>query len=312
MNSQKVYIMRKQKTIRRKRVINKKIIFSLLVILIGLPFFASSTLACSLDAELVNQDPYPALSGDYVEVLLQMTGIGGDCEEGVIAELVLDYPFSLDGKDSSRVLGASTYAGEGHNSYWNILYKIRIDPDAIEGDYEIELRYSEGDNLYESSYIFEKFDINIEDGRTDFEIHVEDYKISERNFIIEILNTGNQDIEALTVEIPKQDNILIKGSNRNIVGDLDSNEYTAADFEATPSEGEITVNLIYTDSTNERRSIEKTVYYDPSYFVDSLDNTATDKTATYVVAGLAAVVIVYFFFRRHKKKKQKKKNKFEV
>ncbi len=299
--------------IMKNAVIKKKVIFSVLFIIMALPILASPAFAiCNLDAELVNQDPHPALSGDYVEVLLQVNGIGGDCEEGAVAELVLDYPFSLDGKDSSRILGSGTYAGDGNNNFWNIVYKIRIDQNAIEDDYEIELRYAGGDNLYGGSYIFKKFNITVEDGRTDFEIHVEDYNIKERNLVLEILNVGNQDIEALTVELPKQDNVAVKGSNRNIVGDLDSNEYTTADFEATPAEGEITVNLIYTDSTNERRSVQKTVYYDPSYFVDSLDNAAPDRTGTYVVAGIAILAIVYFFFRRYKKKKQKKKKKFEV
>ena len=292
--------------------VKKKVIFSLFLIIIGLPIFASAATACNLDAELINQDPYPALSGGYVEVLFQISGIGSDCENGAIAELILDYPFSLDGRDSSRILKSSTYVGYGHSSYWNILYKIRIDPNAIEDDYEVELRYSDGNNLYGGSYIFKKFNITVEDGRTDFELHVKDYKISDRNLVFEILNVGNQDIEALTVEIPQQDNIIVKGSNRNIVGDLDSNEYTTADFEAIPSEGEITINLIYTDSTNERRSVQKTVYYDPVYFVDSLDNTAPDRTATYVVAAVAIIAIAYFFFRRYKKKKQKKKKKFEI
>jgi hypothetical protein len=298
--------------VMKNTLIKKNLILNTLLVFIVIPLLASVTLACNLDAELINQDPYPALSGDYVEVLFQINGIGSDCEDGAIAELILEYPFSLDGKDSSRILKSSTYAGYGHSSYWNLLYKIRIDPNTIEDDYEVELRYSDGNSLYGGSYIFEKFNITVEDGRTDFEIYVDDYKISDRNLVLEILNVGNQDIEALTVEIPKQDNIVVKGSNRNIVGDLDSNEYTTADFEAIPSEGDITINLIYTDSTNERRSIQKTVYYDPTYFVDSLDNTAPDKTATYVVAGIIIIAIVYFFFRRHKKKKHKKKNKFEV
>ena len=83
------------------------------------------------------------------------------------------------------------------------------------------------------------------DGRTDFEVYVGDHVIKDKSLVFEILNIGNQDIEALTVEIPKQENIVVKGANRNIVGDLDSNEYTTTDFEAIPAGGDINLILHY-------------------------------------------------------------------
>ena len=297
-----------------KKVINRLRIFWLIIVFfIALPLFGSAVSAtCDLGAELINQDPYPALAGDYVEVLFQINGINSGCEEGAIAELILDYPFSLDDGSRKRSIELSTYAGYGHNSNWNILYNIRIAADALEGDYEVELKYKGKNNPQQDGYSFERFNITIEDGRTDFEIHVQDHNMGERNIIFEILNIGNQDVEALTAEIPKQDNVIIKGSNRNIVGDLDSNEYTTADFEAIPSEGEILVNLYYTDSTNERRMLQKWVEYDPSYFIDSLDNTEPDRTSTYIVIAIIAIGIVFFIVRRRKKKNKKKKLKFSV
>jgi len=289
----------------------KKIILVLFAIfLVPLLSYAVNA-ACDLDATMVNQDPYPALPGDYVEVLFQISGIGSDCEQGVTSDIILDYPFSLDTGDRVRTIDSTTYAGYGYNSNWNILYKLRIDPDAIEGDYEVELRFKEGRGINEG-YTFRRFNITLDDGRTDFEIHVQDYTISSKSLVFEILNVGNQDIEALTVEIPKQDNIIVKGSNRNIVGDLDSNEYTTADFEATPSDGKIMLNIYYTDSTNERRVIEKEVYYDSSYFVDSLENTAPSKTSTYIVIAIIVLLVALFFWRRHRKKRNKKKDKFEI
>jgi len=297
-----------------KKVINRKIIFNLLLVFcIAFPLFSAMVSAeCNLDADIVNQDPHPALPGDYVEVLFQISGISGDCEDGATAELILDYPFFLDSGNEARVIELSTYAGYGYNSNWNLLYKLRVDPDALEGDYELELRYKGRNVLGQGDYSFKRFDIVVEDGRTDFEIHVQNYNRVERNVIFEILNVGNQDIEALTAEIPKQDNIIVKGSNRNIVGDLDSNEYTTADFEAIPSEGEILVKLHYTDSTNERRVLSKWVDYDPSYFVDSLENTESSKTSTYIISVLIVLGIALFFFKRYKKKKKKKRKHFEI
>jgi hypothetical protein len=290
--------------------INYSIAFT---VLMGLLMINSvSADGCTLTADLVNQDPYPALPGSYVEVLFQLNGIGSNCEDGVSVDLVLEYPFFLDNTESStRSMKSSTYAGEDYDSFWNTIYKIRIDENALEGDYEVELRYKEGIGSNWDDFSFSKFIINLDDARTDFEIHVDDHNIKTRNLVFEILNTGNQDIEALTVEVPKQENIVVKGSNRNIVGDLDSNEYTTADFEAIPTEGEINLLLYYTDSINERRVLEKTVYYDHSYFVDSMDNIEPNQSGTYVTIGIIVIIVVFLYLKRRKSKK-KKKGQFNV
>jgi len=275
------------------------------------PLVSSSVNAvCNLNSEIINQDPHPAVPGDYVEVLFQIDGTGG-CD-GTTVELVLDYPFSLDGESNVRTIEQDTYAGYGRTSSWNVLYKLRVDPNALERDYEVELICKEGYLNDGRGYSLKRFNISVDDGRTDFEVHFQSNVISERSITFEILNIGNQDIEALTVEIPKQENVVVKGSNRNIVGDLDSNEYTTADFEAIPYEGEILVKLHYTDSTGERRELSKWIEYDPSYFIDSLENTEPSKTTQYIIMAIIAIGIVLFVVRRRKKKKNKKKLKFSV
>ena len=270
---------------------------------------ASASGICSVSANLVNQDPYPAITGDYVEILFQLDNI---CDGGVIANLVLNYPFSLDEGDSVRIIKSNIYSTDRYNSKWNIVYKIRIDQNALEGDYEIELKYKDGGDMSQNAFISKKFNITLEDGRTDFEIYIEDYLIKDKNLVFEILNIGNQDIEALTIEIPKQNNIIVKGSNRNIVGDLDSSEFTTTDFEATPSEGEIILDVYYTDSTNERRYLQKIVNYDSSYFIDSIDNTSPDKTKNYVVGALVVILLAFFIIRKKKNGKKSKKGTFNI
>jgi len=58
--------------------------------------------------------------------------------------------------------------------------------------------------------------------------------------------------------------------------------------------------------------LQKWVEYDPSYFIDSLDNTEPDRTSTYIVIAIIAIGIVFFIVRRRKKKNKKKKLKFSV
>lgn len=284
------------------------LIFSVFLLILISNLALADENPCSLDVSLVNQDPHPAVPGEYTEVLFQISGINNACD-GVSIDLVLDYPFSLYEGESFRTMEASTYAGTTGNSNWNTIYKIKVDENAVEKDYQIELRYKEGTRANWEGYVSKKFNITVEEVRTEFEVYVKNYKIFDKTLILEILNTGDQDIQALTVEIPKQDNIIIKGSNRNIVGDLDSNEYTTADFEAIPQEGNVIVYLYYTDSINERRMLEKKVYYDPSYFVGSTENTKPSQTPNYIITGIIIILIVLFFVRRHKRKKKLKNKK---
>lgn len=291
------------------------VIFGLILLCLVLvnPISADTDDPCSLSVSLVNQDPHPALPGEYVEVLFQITGLNRNCPDGAAIDLILDYPFSLDDGRSRRIMRANTYAGYDTVYEWNSLYKIRIDENAVEGDEEVELRFKEGSDYRWETYSTEKFNISIEEVRTDFEVHIEEYIIKSRTLTFEILNIGENDIEALTVEIPKQEKITVKGSNRKIVGDLDSNEYTTTDFEATPSEGEITVHLYYTDSINERRMLEKTVYYDPIYFVDSSGNAQNSQTALYIILLVIILAIAFFIIRRRRNNnKAKKRRKFKL
>jgi len=42
--------------------------------------FATAAVECNLDAKMINQDPYPAVPGEYVKVVFELTGISSlDC-----------------------------------------------------------------------------------------------------------------------------------------------------------------------------------------------------------------------------------------
>jgi hypothetical protein len=84
---------------------------------------------------------------------------------------------------------------------------------------------------------------------------------------------------------------------------LDSNEYTTADFEAILPKGEtsIELNIIYTDSINVRREMQKMVKFDSSYFTD---RTADQKSPPWLLYIIIIAVIGFFVWRRIKKKKR--------
>lgn len=274
---------------------------SVLILFIALVSFTFATASCGLDATLVNQDPYPAIPGDYVTLVFQVTGVENPECKTVTFEIIEDYPFSFDPTESSEtVIKGGTYQKD-YSSYLSVPYKVRVDADALDGQTKLETRFTGGSAAGEI-YKLKTFYIEVEDVRADFELHIDKYSYDTKEMTIEILNIADTDVEALTLEIPNQDNIWLSGSNRVIVGDLDSNEYTTADFSADIEDGDIEVNVFYTDETGTRREINKTLTYDSVYFASTKTGSGSSWTFWIVILVVAGVVVWWYMKRRKKKK----------
>ena len=277
----------------------KKEIMFIFLCLIMLGFVSG---ACKLDVTMINQDPYSAVPGEYVKLVFQVDGVENpDCKE-VTFELIPQYPLVFDPNTSSiRKVSSGNYK-RGYLSALIATYKVRVDWDALDGDNPIDVRYwSSSDST--DSWTVEQFNLNVENVIADFEVYVKDYDETTRIITFEILNIENNDVEALTIEVPKQDNISIKGSNKNIVGDLDSNEYTTAEFEAIPKDGEISLKITYTDEIGVRRSLEKIVVFDSSYFNGRIADQTSTPWLTYII-----ILVVLFFVGRWIWKRRKRKH----
>ena len=52
---------------------------------------------------MLNQDPYPAVPGEYVNVVFQIEGVeNSKCDE-VYFDLIADYPIRLDPNQTTRI-----------------------------------------------------------------------------------------------------------------------------------------------------------------------------------------------------------------
>jgi hypothetical protein len=258
--------------------------------------------ACSLRISMLNQDPYPAIPGDYVKVVFQIDGLESqDCGE-VTFGIKEEYPISLDPNVTNPIVIKSGTFQADYGSFYLAPYKLRLDENALDGENPIEVYHTKSSS---DLTVITKFNLTVDDIRADFEIHVKDYNYNTRKLTFEILNIAESDVEALTIEIPKQDEIEIKGANRMVVGDLDSNEYTTAEFEAIlpKKETKINLNIFYTDSINVRREMQKIVDFDSSYFID---RNSDKKTQPYWLYILIVVVVAWFVWRRIKKKRREK------
>ncbi len=277
-----------------------KHILTVLITIFSLTFVSA---VCDLNATLVNQDPYPAIPGDYVKLVFQLTGIDSQ-ECGIVSfELLEKYPISFDPETLTKIqINAGTYQRD-YSSYLMAPYKVRLDEDALDGENQVEVRF--GKEGIDSSYQLKTFYIEVEDLRADFEIHIDKYSYTTKELTLEILNIAESDIEALTLEIPKQDNIDIRGANRIVVGDLDSNEYTTADFKADMQDGEITINILYTDESGTRRALTKTIVFDSSYFTPR-DGEGQTNTVYYIIGAIILVIVLWWLWKKRKRKKENK------
>ncbi len=261
----------------------KKLKFLILFFIVLTSFFVSGD-SCDLDSEIINQDPYPALPGEKVEIVFQLTGIENPGCGEITFKLNLDYPFSLN-KENKKTIQAGYV--RNYKKAWMIPYQINVDKDAENRKYGLEAAYKEEDGKF---IILETFDISVEDVRTDFEVGIEDYSEKEKEITFQILNSGENDVEALTIEIPSQENVILNKGKRKIIGPLDSNEEESFVYEGEIKEGEIKMNIIYTDEINERREIIKSVSFNPSLFVQ--ESKKSLSLSFYLLMALIAVIVL--------------------
>jgi len=276
----------------------KKVVIVLLLMM-SVSFVAAE--ACDLNITLLNQDPYPAVPGDYVKLVFQVKGIANPECNDIIFNLPEDYPIEFNpGESGIKTFEKVDYIKDYESSIL-VPYEVRVNENAIDGANPIEVFVQSRHDATVSKI----FNLEVDDVRADFEVYVKDYDYSTNEMTLEVLNIEESDIEALIIEIPKQNTIEVKGSSRTVVGDLDSNEYTTADFEAMPSDGEFKINLIYSDTINTRRTIEKTVNFDSSYFTNRKADMKTTSKTTYVVWAVIIILVGWWIVKKFKKKKKK-------
>lgn len=279
----------------------KKVILVLLLVFSLTLVFAAETV-CDLSVSMVNQDPYPAVPGEYVKLVFQVDGLADpDCGQ-VEFELLENYPLVFDPNLSTRVVLTSGTFAKDFSSSLVVPYKVRIDQDALDGENPIEVALSHGGNS--NVFLTKKFNLSVEDTRVDFEVYVKNFDASTNMITFEVLNIGKSDVQAVTLEIADENTIASKGAKTRIVGDLDSNEYTTADFEVMPVESDILLNVHYTDETGTRRSVQEKVSFNPDNFADRKSDQKKSSKTPIILVIVVAIVAVYFW-RRHNKKNKK-------
>jgi hypothetical protein len=115
--------------------------YLVVVLLLSLIFVNAADSPCSIEVSLVNQDPYPAVPGEYVKLVFQIEGVQDtNCGE-VQFGLVEKYPIIFDPNATKKVsLKSGTFARD-YSTHLIVPYKVRVDSDAMDGDNPIEVTF---------------------------------------------------------------------------------------------------------------------------------------------------------------------------
>jgi hypothetical protein len=274
-------------------------IFLTLVLISGI---SADGVLCSPTIQLISQDPSLASPGEYVKLVFQIEGVTDSSCGTVNFELKNEYPLIFDSGASNTYSFEAGFFQRTYGTFATVPFKVRINEDAVDGDSQIETLIS-----YEGiKGVVNNFSISIQDLSSNFEIYVKNYDINTNIITLEILNIGKSNTKAITLILPPQDNIIVKGPNKNIAGDLDSNEYTTADFEVSGVGGKVQIQIEYTDEVNVRRSLDKTIEFDPNYFIGRKADEKKTSLWTYIFLSVVILILVLWIYRRYKRSKHRK------
>ncbi|RMD67273.1 hypothetical protein D6817_02030 [Candidatus Pacearchaeota archaeon] len=284
------------------------------IVAIGLALLTSASVnaavglrnTCAPEITLLNQDPYPAVPGDYVKVVFQITGLEEKSCGTLSVNLVEGFPFSLEPGEQALKKFESGYFVRDFSNAIVVPYKLRVDKAALDGENELDVVLSFG-KPGELLTQLHTFNITIEANPIDFDVFVKDFDNSTNLLTLQLVNVGEGDAEAVVVEIPKQSGIEVKGARKEVVGSLDAHDDTTTKFEALPRDSSFNVSIYFNDELDNRLKITKEVEFDRDAFLNRRGSGSKERSPYFYATIVLAVLLLLtwmrgiFRFRRRRK-----------
>ena len=266
---------------------NKKIILILFAV-----FLLSLNFVSAVDISLDNYYPTPAEAGDYFNAKLSITNKDEITTDASI-KFKPSYPFSLDPGEDEEVIIDNL--GPGSTVTRN--FKIRVDAGAKEGDNSLIFQYKDCPGcVWKEKNVL----VTVMEAQTMFDVVLQE--LNAEGVFIAIANIGKNPANAVTVRIPEQEYFKTKLISAQIVGNLESGDYTLVGFQILPKseqqvssgqqlsrenrqqnvvdiEKELFIQIDYTDPLGIRRSITEKVLLSPSALSKISSESATSTAS---------------------------------
>lgn len=243
---------------RKKRNSIKNILLFLVVSFTILNFVSAVDVQLNstgdiMQFSLLRYDPYPVAPGEYFDLWISGQYVGSPGGAGTSFKLVPQYPFSLDSNES-----AVQNFGMADSPSILLHYKVKVDPNAVNGNNQIELDYNVGNIIY-SQY----FDIDVENSQTTFDAVIQ--QISGSTVSIALANTGQYAANSVIVRIPQQTSFMTTDNiNGQMVGNLASGDYSVVSFSLAPK-GTYQRSNSTSASTSTRAPINNSLNFEIDY-----------------------------------------------
>jgi len=140
---------------------NKILLITILIlgIILKTVFAVNMVEGSKIDVSLISQEPDPVNPGEVVDLRFKIQNLGASPTENLVFEILPQYPFSVY-KGSSQQKVSSLQGLQKDDEGAIILYKIKVDEDAVEKEETIDIRYKE-DKIGAPWIIIEDFPVRI-------------------------------------------------------------------------------------------------------------------------------------------------------
>ncbi len=255
-------------------MISKKNNFLMIVIMLimfSANLFSSGngdiTSTYSLKADLINQTPDPARSGDVIELKFSVENRGGVGINRVISNLQLDYPFIKMSDDNLTIDAGKLYPLQTGDYAKIIKFKFKVDKDASDGMYKVTLNLLNAD-----TNISNVFDFNLTVVGKEYVIinsinksNIDFGKVEPLDFIIS--NVGSSPLKNIVFSWTDSTGTIlpVNSDNTKYIQYLDVNSSATisynvmANTSATPGLYKLDLSLVFENNDLEESSLSTSV-----------------------------------------------------
>jgi len=248
---------------------------AILIMLVLLSVSVTAVGVPNMQVSLLNQDPDPAKAGDVVEVRIRLQNIGDAEATDLWIEAMPEYPFTLiSGEEERQVIPSLPQFPEREASK-TIEFKLRIDREAVEGQYELKIQYSLSQG---TGWVEKDFNIDITSREFAEIFYIDKRKLmpgEETEMTFTINNLGYAPLQNMVFFWEEPDGIVLPvgTDNTRYIKYLEPGEsvdlkYTVvASVSANPDLYTLNLNLEYDGRDEDGNRIKETVTTTAGVFV---------------------------------------------
>ncbi len=259
----------------------------------------------------VRQDPLPANPGEYTDLYINLDNLGGEVKNPQF-QLTLPYPLSMDPSSDQNDRPTTLNSGDR----LSLRYKLRVDKQALPGDYEVQFHAFSGS---QTSYPY-YFKVKVDDVTSSFDAALQE--VTKDGGSLALSNIGKNTANAITVRLDEQTDFDLLGSTSYIIGNLNAGDYTLLNILVSPKDAskkqlKLHVVIEYTDTVGNRRTVVKDLPIlmtskikqgfqdlDQNILTASIQKETSNPTTLIIVIAVIIIGVIGFFMYRRKRKRK--------